>query len=728
MLYQGETLTLNWLNHGIAELVFDAPGSVNKLDTQTVASLGEAISVLETLPELKAVLLSSRKPAFIVGADITEFLSLFAAPAEKLTQWLAFANGIFNRLEDLPVPTLTAIQGYALGGGCECVLATDFRIATPDARIGLPETKLGIMPGFGGSVRLPRLLGADSALEIIAAGKDIDAHKALSVGLVDAVVPAEKLHEAGINILLEAIEGKQEWRARRQPKLQPLKLSKIEASMSFTVARGMVLQTAGKHYPAPMTAVKTIEAAAGLGRDEALKLETQAFVPLARSDEARALVGIFLNDQAVKAKVKKLIREVATPKQAAVLGAGIMGGGIAYQSAWKGVPVMMKDINPASLDLGMKEAAKLLNKQLERGKIDGMKLAGVIGTIQPTLSYEGFERADIVVEAVVENPKVKAAVLNETEGHLHEGAILASNTSTIPISQLANTLKRPENFCGMHFFNPVHRMPLVEVIRGEKTSDATLAKVVAWASKMGKTPIVVNDCPGFFVNRVLFPYFAGFSLLLRDGADFRQVDKVMEKQFGWPMGPAWLLDVVGIDTAHHAQSVMADGFPDRMKKDYRDAVDVLFEAKRFGQKNQLGFYRWETDSKGKPNKAADPAVDTLLQNVCKPGRVFSDEEIIARMMIPMINEVVRCLEEKIIATPAEADMALVYGLGFPPFHGGVFRYLDTEGNARFVSQSELFSQLGALYLPPVSLRDKAQHAESWYTRVAPIGDATLKTA
>lgn len=728
MLYQGETLSLDWLEDGIAELVFDAPGSVNKLDTQTVASLGDALTVLEQQPQLRGLLLSSRKPAFIVGADITEFLSLFAAPAEKLTQWLAFANGIFNRLEDLPVPTISAISGYALGGGCECVLATDFRIATPDTRIGLPETKLGIMPGFGGSVRLPRLLGADSALEIIAAGKDIDAAQALKLGLVDAVVAADKLHGAALSVLKEAMADKQAWRERRQPKLEPLKLSKIEAAMSFSTAKALVMQIAGKHYPAPITAVKTIEAAAGMGRDAALQLETAAFVPLARSNEARALVGIFLNDQAVKAKAKKLTRDVETPKQAAVLGAGIMGGGIAYQSAWKGVPVVMKDISEQSLALGMGEAAKLLNKQLARGKIDGMKLASVIGTIQPTLHYAGFDRVDVVVEAVVENPSIKAAVLAETESHIRPDTILASNTSTIPISQLAEALTRPENFCGMHFFNPVPRMPLVEVIRGNKTADATIAKVVAWASKMGKTPIVVNDCPGFFVNRVLFPYFAGFSLLLRDGADFRQIDKVMEKQFGWPMGPSWLLDVVGIDTAHHAQSVMADGFPQRMKKDYRDAIDVLFDAKRYGQKNQQGFWRWETDSKGKAKKIGDGETDRLLQSVCQPNRVFSDEEIIARMMIPMINEVVRCLEEGVIASPAEADMALVYGLGFPPFHGGAFRYLDTLGSDTFVAGAEPFAELGALYQVPDALRDKAAQRASWYPQATPLADATLKTA
>ncbi|MDJ0089211.1 fatty acid oxidation complex subunit alpha FadB [Pantoea allii] len=727
MLYQGANLTLNQLDDGIVELVFDAPGSVNKLDTQTVASLGEAIAVLEQHADLRGVLLSSAKPAFIVGADITEFLALFDAPTEKLSQWLTFANSIFNRLEDLPVPTIAAIDGYALGGGCECVLATDLRVATPTARLGLPETRLGIMPGFGGSVRLPRLLGADSALEIIAAGKDIDGLAALKLGLVDAVVNPDKLRDAALT-MLKAAASDGSWRARRAPKLAPLKLSPVEAAMSFTIAKGMVMQTAGKHYPAPITAVKTIEAAAALGRDDALKLETAAFVPLAQSDVARALVGIFLNDQYIKGLAKKRSSESGAPKQAAVLGAGIMGGGISYQSAWKGVPVKMKDINPQALTLGMNEASKLLNKQLERGKIDGNKLAAVIATIQPTLDYSGFDQADVVVEAVVENPQIKASVLAETEKHMRADAILASNTSTIPISQLAQALQRPENFCGMHFFNPVPRMPLVEVVRGEKTSEATLGKVVAWASKMGKTPIVVNDCPGFFVNRVLFPYFAAFGMLLRDGADFRQIDKVMEKQFGWPMGPSWLLDVVGIDTAHHAQSVMADGFPQRMKKDYRDAIDILFEAKRFGQKNGKGFWRWEEDKKGKPKKVPDAEVDALLEPACQPKRIFSDEEIMNRMMLPMLNEVVRCLEEKIIASPAEADMALVYGLGFPPFRGGAFRYLDTLGNSNVVDQAKRYTALGGLYALPALLSEKARHHESWYPAVKPIDEAAFRSA
>lgn len=384
----------------------------------------------------------------------------------------------------------------------------------------------------------------------------------------------------------------------------------------------------------------------------------------------------------------------------------------------------MKDINDKSLALGMNEAAKLLNKQLERGKVDGLKMANILATIQPTLNYSGIERAQVIVEAVVENPKIKAAVLAEAEALIGEDTVLASNTSTIPIDQLAKSLKRPENFCGMHFFNPVHRMPLVEIIRGSKTSDKTIAAVVAYATQMGKTPIVVNDCPGFFVNRVLFPYLAGFGMLVRDGADFRQIDKVMEKQFGWPMGPAYLLDVVGIDTAHHAQAVMAVGFPERMNKDYRDAVDVMFDNQRFGQKNGQGFYRYTQDAKGKPRKENDEIVDSLLATVSQPIQKFSDDDIIARTMIPMINEVVRCLEEGIIASPAEGDMALVYGLGFPPFHGGVFRYLDTIGSTNYVEMAQRYAHLGALYQVPAGLRAKAEHNESYYPVAAALLDVS----
>ncbi len=715
MIYQAETLQVKEVQDGIAELSFCSPKSVNKLDLATLESLDKALDALKAHQGLKGLMLTSDKDAFIVGADITEFLGLFAKTDTELDQWLQFANSIFNKLEDLPVPTISVLKGHTLGGGCECVLATDMRIGDKTTSIGLPETKLGIMPGFGGCVRLPRVIGADSAMEVITQGKACRADEALKIGLLDAVVDTDTLYESALQTLTSAINEKLDWQARRRQKTSPLTLSKLESMMSFTMAKGLVAQKAGPHYPAPMTAVITIEEGARFARNEALDIERKHFVKLAKSEEAKSLVGLFLNDQYIKGLAKKSAKSASKDTQrAAVLGAGIMGGGIAYQSALKGVPVLMKDIAQPSLDLGMTEASKLLNKRLSRGRIDGFKMAGILASITPSLHYAGIEESDVIVEAVVENPKVKAAVLSEVESHVGDDTVITSNTSTIPINLLAKSLKRPENFCGMHFFNPVHRMPLVEIIRGEHTSDETINRVVAYAAKMGKSPIVVNDCPGFFVNRVLFPYFGGFSMLLRDGADFTKIDKIMERKFGWPMGPAYLLDVVGIDTAHHAQAVMAQGFPERMGKQGRDAIDALFEASKYGQKNGSGFYSYTIDRKGKPKKTFSEEILPVLADVCADKQDFDDQTIIQRMMIPMINEVVLCLQEGIIATPQEADMALVYGLGFPPFRGGVFRYLDSVGIAEFVAMAKQYSELGAMYQVPQMLIDMAAKGESFY--------------
>ncbi|MGF1779508.1 fatty acid oxidation complex subunit alpha FadB [Vibrio nomapromontoriensis] len=716
MIYQSDTLQVKEVRNGIAELCFSASNSVNKLDLATLESLDKALDSVAQWDGLKGLILTTDKNAFIVGADITEFLGLFAKPKAELTEWLQFANNIFNKLEDLPVPTLAALKGHALGGGCECVLAADFRIGDKTTSIGLPETKLGIMPGFGGTVRLPRVIGADSAMEIITQGKACRAPEALKLGLLDAIVETDSLHDSAINTIELAINEKIDWKTRRQQKLSPLTLSKLESMMSFTMAKGLVAQKAGPHYPAPITAVKTIEKAARCHRDEALQIEADYFVKLAGSDVSNALVGIFLNDQYIKGLAKKAAKSGKETQRAAVLGAGIMGGGIAYQSALKGVPVIMKDIAQASLNLGMEEASKLLNKRLKRGRLDGFKMAGILSSITPSLHYAGIEQSDIIVEAVVENPNIKAAVLTEVEKLVSDNTVIASNTSTIPIDVLAKSLSRPENFCGMHFFNPVHRMPLVEIIRGKQTSEETINRVVAYAAKMGKSPIVVNDCPGFFVNRVLFPYFGGFSQLVQDGADFIQIDKVMERKFGWPMGPAYLLDVVGIDTAHHAQAVMAEGFPERMAKESRDSIDALFEQQRFGQKNGSGFYTYTTDKRGRPKKTPSPDVASLLEAVSQPSQSFDDDTIIQRMMIPMINEVVLCLEQNIIASPQEADMALVYGLGFPPFRGGVFRYLDTIGIANYVEMAKQYESLGAMYQVPSTLIDMAASGRSFYSQ------------
>ncbi len=714
MIYEGKAIQVKTLEAGIAELTFDLQGeSVNKFNRTTMQELKEAVEKLQSDQSITGLIVTSAKDVFIVGADITEFLDLFKAEEAELVQWVQAANQVFCAVEDLPFPTVSAINGFALGGGLEMCLATDYRIMSTKAEVGLPEVKLGIFPGFGGTVRMPRVIGVDNAVEWIAAGGQHKYEKALKDGVVDAVVEPEKLHEACVSLLKQCIEGKLDYKKKRQEKLEPLALPPMENMMSFQTCMAMVSQKAGKNYPSPVAAVQAMQKHSSLKRDKALEVEAKGFAKMAKTEVAANLIQLFLNDQALKKASGKMEKSVEPIQQAAVLGAGIMGGGIAYQSAYKGTPIIMKDIATQALDLGMEEASKLLNKRVSKGKMDAPKMAKVLSQIRPSLNYGDFGEVNVVVEAVVENETVKKRVLAEVEEKVPDNAILASNTSTISINKLAEGVKRPENFLGMHFFNPVHMMPLVEVIRGEKTSDAAVATVVTYAKKLGKTPIVVNDCPGFLVNRVLFPYFGGFALLMRDGADFQAVDKTMER-FGWPMGPAYLMDVVGIDTCIHAAGVMAEGFPDRMKPNFKDVFNVLFENKRLGQKNNLGFYKYEKDKKGKPKKVFDEEVGELFKPHVEATREFEKEDIINRLMIPMCLETVRCLEDGIVASPMEADMALVMGIGFPPFRGGALRYIDTMGLDKFVQLCERYQDLGPLYVPTQGLKDKAAKGETFY--------------
>jgi 3-hydroxyacyl-CoA dehydrogenase/enoyl-CoA hydratase/3-hydroxybutyryl-CoA epimerase/enoyl-CoA isomerase len=714
-MYNGSALSVKMLEGGIAEMNFDLQGeSVNKFDSKTVNELRQAVDLLDDADDVKGLLITSSKPVFIVGADITEFIPMFASGNHTADDQLGGNNQSFNMIEEFDFPTVVAINGYAMGGGLELCLACDFRVMSSMAKIGLPETKLGLIPGWGGTVRLPRIAGADTAIDWIASGKEQRPDAALKAGVVDGVVAPEDLRDAALAVLQDAIDGKMDYESRRDQKTEPLMLNETESMMVFETAKGFVAGTAGKNYPSPVAAISAMQHAASKYRDDALKIEAETFIKMAGTDTASALIGIFLADQLISKKAKGWEKQADKKvERAAVLGAGIMGGGIAYQSALKGTPIKMKDINQAGLDLGLDEANGLLSKQVNRGRMKVEKMGRILADIDPTLSYDNFDSVDIVVEAVVENPKVKHMVLADVEKHVSEDAIIASNTSTISITHLAEALQRPENFCGMHFFNPVHKMPLVEVIRGKKTSDKAIARTVAYANKMGKKAIVVNDCPGFLVNRVLFPYFAGFMDLLRDGADFQQVDKVMEK-FGWPMGPAYLMDVVGMDTGHHGQAVMADGFPDRMVGTYKTAGDAMYEADRLGQKNGVGFYKYQKDKKGRVQKVADEASYELLAPITAERKEFDAEEIIARMMVPMGTELARCLEEEIVGSAAEADMALVYGVGFPPFRGGLFKWIDTVGLDAFVAMSDQYKDLGKLYDATEAQREMAASGKKYY--------------
>ena len=719
MIFKGKALQVDRLPSGSARLDFNLQNSsVNKFNRLTLEELRTAVGEVAK-SGVAGLVFSSSKPAFIVGADITEFPAMFSEAGERLLAWLEEGNEIFNAIEDLPFPTVTALDGIALGGGFELAVATDFRIGTERAIVGFPEVKLGILPGFGGCVRLPRLIGADNANQWIASGDQIRADQAFREGALDAVVTREHLISGAEKIILQANAGKLEYRSIRQRKTQALKLSPIELQVAFDTAKAMVAAKSGPHYPAPVTAVQLMHESAGLNRAGALRKEHEAFLQLAGGTVSSNLVQIFLNEQFLSGKAKRLLSAAADVKSAAVLGAGIMGGGIAYQSALKGVPIVMKDIVQEGLDLGMKEARAQLDKRLARGRINVQRMLEILSRINPVLDYEQLGQPDIVVEAVVENPDVKKTVLHELEQQTPESTIIASNTSTISIDELAGALQRPEQFCGMHFFNPVPVMPLVEVIRGEASSERTIATTVAYAKAMGKTPIVVNDCPGFLVNRILFPYFGAFSALIREGADFRQIDAVMEK-FGWPMGPAYLLDVVGIDTAVHCQHVLADGYA-RMALTFESAIDLLYGKGDFGQKTGAGFYRYERDKRGKPVKSPREDCDRLIAQTQSGNRNFDDQEIRDRMMVAMCLEAARCLEDGIVASPVEVDMGLILGLGFPAFRGGALRYVDTIGIARFCALADRFRDLGSLYYPTEKMRAMAANGESFYKQAGGTG-------
>jgi len=700
MEYKGKAIKCNNIETNLVELVFDAENqSVNKFDEITLNEFKEVLNILKSDKSIKGLLITSAKDVFIVGADITKFLKFFQVNNEELVGWVRGFQKVFSDLENLKFPSVCAINGYALGGGFELGLACSYRISSTLAKIGLPEVKLGLLPGFGGTSRLPRIIGVDNALEWIAGGKEYLPEEALKIGAIDVVVEPKILKKSSINLLKSLVKGELNWQDKKMEKHLPIQLNENESMMAFETARAYILDKTKGKYPAPLTVLGVMQASASLNLEEALEIEAEGFSELAKSSEAKALIGLFLGDQFLKKKTKNSKQISKKINRSAVLGSGIMGGGIAYQSSLKGIPISMKDISQKQLELGMSEATKIMQKRIERGKSNSEEMGKVLTAITPTLSYENISQAELIMEAVVENEEVKKEVLSHIEDVVKDDAIITSNTSTISITKLAENLKRPENFCGMHFFNPVHRMPLVEIIRAKKTSESTIATTVSYASEIGKIPIVVNDCPGFLVNRILFSYFLGFSCLINEGVDFLYIDKVMEK-FGWPMGPAFLLDIVGIDTAFHAGSVMEEAYPERMKVDYDSIISKLYKLNWYGKKNNKGFYIHSFDKKGNPRKEINPGVKDLMEDIDLKGSTeINDEEIINRMMLPMLMESSRCLEDKIVETPAEVDMGLVYGLGFPPFCGGIFRWADSVGFDKLLSESQKLEGLGISYQP-----------------------------
>jgi|TARA_B110000503_G_scaffold67365_1_gene105592 3-hydroxyacyl-CoA dehydrogenase/enoyl-CoA hydratase/3-hydroxybutyryl-CoA epimerase/enoyl-CoA isomerase len=717
-MFEGKTLSLTTLDNDYAEIKFDSQsGSVNKFNAETLAELRQAMDILKQQQGIKGLLLSSGKSVFVVGADITEFKGMFSASKEQFVEAAYVVNALFSEIEDLPYPSVAAINGFALGGGFEVCLACDCRVISSKAAVGLPETGLGIIPGWGGTVRLPRLIGYADAVQWIVSGQQQKPAAAQQAGAVDVIAEPEELRTESLKVLQEMVDGTRDYEARRLQKTSPLTLSGAELEAAASNYRAAVVGKLGSHYPAQLKAIDLVAGAASLGRDEAVRRENVAFYEISQTAQARALVGLFLNEQYVVklAKNRAVAHKPEPIKTAGVIGAGIMGGGIAYQNAIRGYSVVMKDIAQPALDLGIDEATKLLSKSVSRGKLTEDKAQQLLSSISPTLVDSDINGCEILVEAVVELEVVKMQVLAAAEALLPTTSIMTSNTSTISINRLAEPLQRPENFCGMHFFNPVHAMPLVEIIRGEHTSDATVAAVCTYALGLGKKPIVVNDCPGFLVNRVLFAMLFGLEIMISEGADFQQIDKVMEG-WGLPMGPAYLMDVIGIDTINHCYPVMMDGLPQRFKKT-ADVwpTEAVCNAKRLGQKNGLGYYRYELNEKGKPAKAVDPEVIAMLESLYGAAKQLEADEIIDRLMVAMAMEMIHCLEEGVVASPAEADMALIYGVGFPPFHGGICRWMDEIGLQEICDRGDRYLSISELYRPTEKLRAMAAKGETLYS-------------
>ncbi len=718
-MFKGKTLSLGLIDNGFAEINFNNQGeSVNKFNAETLTELRKAVDTLKAQSDIRGLLLTSAKSVFVVGADITEFKGMFSATREEFVAGVQAINDLFSEIEDLSYPAVAAINGFALGGGFEVCLACDARVISSTAAIGLPETGLGIIPGWGGTVRLPRLIGYSTAVNWVASGQQQRPDAALNAGAVDAIAEPEQLRADSIALLAQLASGERDYHTRRTQKISALSMSESEVEAAASQYRGALIGKVGTHYPAPIKVLELISDAAHLGRDEALKCEHEMFYSISQTPEARALVGLFLNDQYIVKQAKNrshaLAEKLPEIKTAGVIGAGIMGGGIAYQNAIRGYSVVMKDIAQPALELGIQEAKKLLAKSVSRGKMSEDKAAQILSLINPTLADSDVATCNMVVEAVVELESVKKQVLPAIEALVDNSAVITSNTSTISINRLAESLQRPENFAGMHFFNPVHAMPLVEIIRGDRSSDATIAAVCAYALGLGKKPIVVNDCPGFLVNRVLFALLFGLEIMITEGADFQQIDKVMEG-WGLPMGPAYLMDVIGIDTINHCYPVMIDGLPQRFSKTAELwPTEAVFKADRLGQKNARGYYSYALNDKGKPSKAIDETVVQMLADLYGEARLFDADEIVDRLMIAMAIEMLHCLEEGVVASPAEADMALVYGVGFPAFRGGICRWMDEIGLQEVCDRGDKYAHISELYRPTEKLRAMAAKGETLY--------------
>lgn len=688
--------------NGVATLTFDLPGEkINKLSAPVLIELDALLDELAGQADIKLLVIESAKPGiFIAGADIEEIRGLREiGDAENKVKR---GQDVLGKIEKMPFKSLAVINGACMGGGTELILCCTYRAAIDNKKtqIGLPEVNLGIFPGFGGTQRLPKIVGLVQALKIITSGKPVDANKAEKIGLVDIAIPEGYMGEQ-LPQFINKILGNKVERKNRETMFEKVGLGR---SYIYKKTKEEIIKNTKGQYPAPEKAVEVIERTyKTTPLEEGLQIERQEFAKLAVTDTSKNLIQVFYTSEAMKKDTgvgTKL--ETKDIKNAALLGAGVMGGGIAWAFTNKDITIRMKDVNWDAIGVGFKHVAGIYADLKKKGKARDGEIDNKMNKLSGTLDFSGFDNADIIVEAIVENMDVKHKVLAETETHIEDDAILASNTSSLSITKLAAPLAKPERFIGMHFFNPVNRMPLVEVIPGAKTDDKTIAAVFALAKKLGKTPVKVGDCAGFLVNRILLPYMNEAVLMLEEGVSIEQADKVIYK-FGMPMGPFTLADEVGIDVCYKVAKILKDAYGERVK--LSELLRVIYEDKKLlGKKSGKGFYIHN----GR-DKTVNPEV------VRNNNANISDQEIIDRSMLIMINEAAMCLEEGIISSPQYLDMAMIMGTGFPPFRGGLCRYADTFGIDRVVARLKEFEAKHGLRFKPANLLVKmAENNEKFY--------------
>ncbi len=700
----------------LATLTFDLPDK--KVNVFTRAALAELEQVLGELGGRKdigcLILLSGKAGTFIAGADVEE-ISRVTDPVEA-EAGSRVGHRLFSAWEALPFPTVAAIQGTCLGGGTEWSLASTYRVASDGAstRIGLPEVRLGIIPGWGGCTRLPRLIGTPEALDMILTGRNVAGRKALKLGLVDALLPEPRFLDQVRDFARERIDKKK--RDSRGGtgggldfKELLLERNPIGRKVVFDQARKKTLEETRGHYPAPLRAIEVVRVGIEDGVRAGFDAEARALADLATSRISKNLVHVFrLTEEAKREKGLPggAPREV---HRVAVLGAGVMGGGIAQLVAAEAdLPARMKDVRPEALASGMAHAADLFDRQVKRHRLEPPAARRKTALIQPTLDYTGFAACDLVIEAIIEKLEVKQSVFAEVAGHVPETAVLASNTSSLSIEKIGARTPHPERVVGMHFFNPVHKMPLVEVIAPAGADPGAVNTVFTFTRKLGKTPVLVKDAPGFLVNRLLSFYSAEALWLLDEGYKIEDLDRAMT-DWGMPVGPMVLTDEVGIDVSTKVAHILHEAFEDRLT--FPSWLDRVPDSGRLGTKNGKGFYRYE----GRERKDPDPAVYALLG--LEP-RVHDPDpgKIADRMVLPMVNEAARCLKEGVVRTAGELDLALIFGTGFPPFRGGLCRWADQEGLGQIVATLErLETAVADRFRPSEALRSTAE-AGGFYAR------------